>query len=491
MTAALLLAAEGAARLLLGPLPSRPGQLSEAGGEDNVDAALHGVELAPDRNPSPLVLDRFTLWRNRPGARRTQPINPRPYGSDASWTIEIDARGYRGPQRETAAARDGRTRILCVGDSVSFGFNVDRGDEYPRQLEARLRAGHPEQDVEVINAAVPGWSWIQGLRFVEAEGLALRPDLVIAAHGTNDRFWQAATTDLERLPRAGAPAPELWAPPWLAQTSLVRALGLASRWWRGAGGGPSEPSPVCRSEIRESGSCKRVPLADIRAAIHELAAVLRAARSDLLILNLDFIETDAVGALREAVQRDGLPFVDFAARFRALQAEEEAARARALALAPAAAIGAPDARAARRVLFRVVAPPAPRAPLSLRGGAWLRSDLQYRAELRDDGAQGDERAGDGVYSGVAVTPPGVNALEYQFWIGETPEFEALPPLPSATGTRVLLVDRDTRAPIARFGDAGLMAERTHPNARGHALIAERLAELLPELRSFRRRAGAR
>jgi len=490
VTALLLLALELAARLWLGPPPpwADPRALD---GAEGAAAAIPGLALAPERNPSPLVTDRFTLWRNQPAARRTQPINPRPFGTSGSWTIETDRRGYRGPERAYPAAHAGRYRILCVGDSVSFGFNVDQRSEYPRALEARLRAEHPAREIEVINAAVPGWSWVQGLRFLEAEGLALRPDLVIAAHGTNDRFWQAARTDLERLPRAGAPAPEMWAPSWLARTGIYRATALAPRALRGADAARPQPSPACLREIRARGSCQRVPLADIAAALRELAGAVRAAGSELLVLNLDFIETDAVAALRPAVQELGLHFVDFAARFRALRAAEEEARARALGLAPAGAVGGLEMGRARRVLFRVVAPPDARGLLSVRGGAYLREGFAYRAPLRDDASGGDERAGDGVHSGFAETPEGVQVLEYQYWLGETPEFEPLPPLPSATGTRLLLVDRDARAPVARFGDLGPMAERTHPNARGQAQIAERLAELIPELRSFSARTSAR
>ena len=37
-----------------------------------------------------------------------------------TWTVENDSRGYRGP--EVQPLRPDTFRILCVGDSITFGF---------------------------------------------------------------------------------------------------------------------------------------------------------------------------------------------------------------------------------------------------------------------------------------------------------------------------------------------------------------------------------
>jgi lysophospholipase L1-like esterase len=245
-------------------------------------------------------------------------------------------------------------------------------------------------------------------------------------------------------------------------------------------------SVACERETRETGHCLRMPLADIERAIGDLADELRGTEIPLFLLNLDFIETDAVQALRRAAERESLPFADFAARFRAERIAREAERERELGLAAAGPIADPAHAAARRVLFRALAPQGAAEPISVRGAPYLRESPSFRAQLHDDGAAGDERASDGVHSGYADAPAGSAVLEYQFWIGETPELEPLPPLPSAAGTRLLLVGGNTRAPIARVGDLVWMAERTHPNAEGHAVIAERLAELIPQLPAFPR-----
>lgn len=46
--------------------------------------------------------------------------------------------------------------------------------------------------------------------FLERDGLALRRDLVIAAHGTNDQFWTVTATDAERIRSLDTPWGE-WA----------------------------------------------------------------------------------------------------------------------------------------------------------------------------------------------------------------------------------------------------------------------------------------
>lgn len=480
VTVALLAAGEGLARLVVGPAPARPAAVQAAHGDDYVATTLTGLDIAPELNPSPLIEDPYVLWRNKPLARKTQPVNPAVFGRSDTWTIENDSAGYRGPERPPAGDEDAVYRILCVGDSVTFGFNVDQPDPYPRRLEARLRERHPGRRIEVVNAGVPGWTWVQGLRFLEAYGLRLRPDLVIAAHGTNDQFWRAVITDRERLPGGGVPAPEMRPATALERTSLYRLLAGVGRRWRAA-----EPplSPVCRATQAGGETCRRVPLADITRTVGEMHDRLRSAGAELIVANMDFMETKAVEGVRRAAAERQLPYLDLVAHFHALDEAEDAARAAELGLRPAGA-GAPAAP--RRVLFRVLVPASASEPVSVRGGGYLRDDVRFELPLRDDGAGGDERAGDRIFSGVLEVGADVGALEYVFWLGDTAEFTPLPPLRSTSGTRLVrLGSGETVAPVVVFAERRRMAERTHPNAAGQAEIAERFAEVVEAQPSFR------
>jgi hypothetical protein len=161
-------------------------------------------------------------------------------------------------------------------------------------------------------------------------------------------------------------------------------------------------------------------------------------------------------------------------------------RATAPRLAPPGPIGGRMPGQPKRVVLRVRGDFAPDAAVSARGAAPFRDDFPFQVPLRDDGQGGDEMAGDRVFSGVVEAPPQIGAIEYTFWLGDACEFTPLPPVASSTGTRLLRFDRDTMGPVADFGDGGLMAERTHPNARGQAIIAGELADLIESLPSSQR-----
>src|SRR5262249_4768400 len=68
--------------------------------DDYVATTIKVLELAPDINPTPLVTDQRLLWRNKPGAHKTQAVNPQILDHPADWTIDNNSRGYRGPELE-------------------------------------------------------------------------------------------------------------------------------------------------------------------------------------------------------------------------------------------------------------------------------------------------------------------------------------------------------------------------------------------------------
>jgi lysophospholipase L1-like esterase len=92
----------------------------------------------------------------------------------------------------------GAIRIVCLGDSVTFGFRVpvvwpDRPTEYdpdwlpyPMLLEKELRAANPNRKIEVITMAVPGYTSHQGLAWLRRDIDRLEPDLLTVSFGWND-----------------------------------------------------------------------------------------------------------------------------------------------------------------------------------------------------------------------------------------------------------------------------------------------------------------
>ena len=81
----------------------------------------------------------------------------------------------------------GTRRVLCLGDSRTFGYLVDQDEAYPSQLERLLRERYPSGRIEVLNAGRPAYSIYQGLRYLELRGLQFEPDVVTVGFGSNGR----------------------------------------------------------------------------------------------------------------------------------------------------------------------------------------------------------------------------------------------------------------------------------------------------------------
>ena len=327
-----------------------------------------------------------------------------------------------------------------------------------------------------------GWSWLQWLRFFEFYGDALRPNVVVVAHGTNDRFLPAKNTDAERLGHVDRAV--------VRRLLRLEAALLRTNTYRfveqiiPARLRDISVSAGCRRQIRENGMCHRLSLADIGDAVTELAERTRAAGVPLLVMNLDFIRTDAVKGSQPAAARSGVPFLDFVRRFADLYDADTRQRAGRLGLVPVADVPGPH-----RVVLRVV-PPRPSPTMWVKGyHGTPGSHFDFVAAMYDDGTHGDQVASDGVFTTTVDLPSSVGRIEYMFFDGETPELQSLPPIPSTMGNRVLLVQGEAIGPIETFGRPFLMAEQTHPNADGQRVIATGVADEIEKTDVFRRFLG--
>ena len=140
--------------------------------------------------------------------------------------------------RDDEVADDGRTRILAIGDSSTFGWGVEQYEPYPQVLQRLLDEGAPWSRYRVINAGVPGYTSYHGRLYLQERGLALGPQVVIAAYGFNDIVpggdviaaldWQRRMMPLLRLDDALIESSRLWR--WLrVQTLRPPSPGLPLR----------------------------------------------------------------------------------------------------------------------------------------------------------------------------------------------------------------------------------------------------------------------
>lgn len=180
--------------------------------------------------------------------------------------------GFRDLERDLE--RDPSSlRILCVGDSCTYGSGVRLADSYPQQLEALLAPQYPGRCVEIWNTGVPGYSSDQAVVFLRRSGRRIAADLVIVAVGLNDaRHWDlrnhrerghaACLTDREHREQLGRPLARL--DRLLCRLQLYVALrGLLQK-------GPDDvEAPVPGADA--AGGSVRVPLHEYRENLDALA----------------------------------------------------------------------------------------------------------------------------------------------------------------------------------------------------------------------------
>lgn len=114
--------------------------------------------------------------------------------------VDIDALGLRGPEVAVEKA-PGEKRVLCLGDSCTFGG----AHPYPEFLQAILDRRYDPGRVEVLNAGVIGYTSLHGLRWFRRDLEPLRPDVVVVYFGWNDmwRVFDSAIRDWFRRDVAG------------------------------------------------------------------------------------------------------------------------------------------------------------------------------------------------------------------------------------------------------------------------------------------------
>jgi lysophospholipase L1-like esterase len=96
-------------------------------------------------------------------------------------TVKYNANGLRNDAISATPAK-GVERILCLGDSITYGGSeVDNSQTYTEQL-GRLLPG-----VEVLNASAAGWSLVNEMKWLADHGLFGSGVLVLQI-GENDLF---------------------------------------------------------------------------------------------------------------------------------------------------------------------------------------------------------------------------------------------------------------------------------------------------------------
>lgn len=177
--ALLILGIEGATRLFLPHVPPL---------DVLVDSPSLQQDLGGNKDSPLFMADPMLFWRVRPNLK------------EAYWdftVISTNAQGLRSDHDIGRKPQDS-FRIVCVGDSVTFGFRVPMAFPknphdfdrklfpYPELMERKLREANPGKSIEVIPLAAPAYTTHQGLNWLKKDIDFLKPDIVIACFGWND-----------------------------------------------------------------------------------------------------------------------------------------------------------------------------------------------------------------------------------------------------------------------------------------------------------------
>lgn len=108
-----------------------------------------------------------------------------------SYTIDkpvvTNSDGFRSPPVRQPKPASG-LRIICLGDSQTFGNGVAQDETYPARLQTRLTARESSASVEVINAGIQAYGIHQEVRLLERIAPVLKPDFVTIGFYLNDIF---------------------------------------------------------------------------------------------------------------------------------------------------------------------------------------------------------------------------------------------------------------------------------------------------------------
>lgn len=113
-------------------------------------------------------------------ARHPPPADHTPYRFDTN------GQGLRADQEYALPKPAGVRRVLMLGDSFTFGPFLDNHEIASAQLQELLNEPDDADAIEVVNAAMSGWTLADEFAYLREKGLRLEPDLVVVNFYVND-----------------------------------------------------------------------------------------------------------------------------------------------------------------------------------------------------------------------------------------------------------------------------------------------------------------
>ncbi len=506
-----------------------------------VDYVVLPYNAAQDFGPVPPWIDPLRIleddeilgWRNRRNVRRRYldvytavdreedriaflrqflPTLPESLRENPVWEVSLNSRGFRNAEF-SARKSPGSFRIACVGDSWTFGANVDQKDAYPQQLQALLQAAHPRGRFEVLNLGTFAYSSHQGLEFLRREVLDLEPDLVLIGFGMNDASIPGHRDKDATHPDAPTSLTSRLAG-WLSKLELLELLRYTLQvrqhrpWSIGdymqtlaaSAGTPDEAwmggAATELADYEELEPYTRVSPRDYEKNLLEMIDLVRRQGVRVILLHNQLWETPYREVLRRIASSESVQLVDAKTLIDEARARIQRDLEERLGLQPPRppSDGAGDAL---EVVFRVYQHDVavPEALYIVGPHPLLGNGVPNRVAMHDDGSGGDQRAGDGVWSYAASFPRGTRLFYVYTNSGPEGLWRGVD-VPEIRRAHVVAPEGTVRAyrPIEFFGRIPLQADGWHTNAEGYRLLAESVLDAVgrePAVEAHLARVAAR
>ncbi len=146
-----------------------------------------------------------------------------PVRTDRRERRPINSRGFRDLERAIPKPA-GVRRVVCLGDSFTWGVRVLFDDAWPRRLERLLSLDRGEV-WEAVNLGEPGFNSVQEAARLAAQGFAYQPDVVVVAYVLNDSEDENAAEARRAqawVDARSSPPSRVWA--LLDHSALVRTV---------------------------------------------------------------------------------------------------------------------------------------------------------------------------------------------------------------------------------------------------------------------------
>ena len=109
------------------------------------------------------------------------PVTFRPHYQGRIWDVPFRTNryGFRGEEDFSTSHGPEEVRILSLGDSIGFGLGIPAEEHYTKVAQRRLSPSLPKRILRIVNAGGQGYSPSGYAVFLQEQGIALQPDLVV------------------------------------------------------------------------------------------------------------------------------------------------------------------------------------------------------------------------------------------------------------------------------------------------------------------------